>query len=276
MVYPVPLITTSRKITDNVVITSSPFLRGGYFNFGARMALINHNGSIVVWSAMPYGPEVIKGLQLLTGDLKADKFNVTHLIIPDNEHTMAIKSFKEVYPEAKIIGSDSVTFDKFEIDYKIPETLGNQLLSKKELSTDVGIKEDTILNNFEFVFLPFHANKELVVYESNSKILFEADLIFNLGAEGTTTGKVVSEQYSPQTGYPKGFNPHSGWSFLTRFLQPHSSLGTFFFNLLASKKSGPGLKAIYGWNFEKIVLCHGNIIEKDAKSTFKHVFKSYV
>ena len=33
-----------------------------------------------------------------------------------------------------------------------------------------------------------------------------ADMIMNLGIHGTTTGEHVLEQYSPELGFPKGFN----------------------------------------------------------------------
>ena len=74
-------------------------------------------------------------------------------------------------------------------------------------------------------------------------------------------------------GFPKGFNPHSGWSFITRYLQPYSKVGRFLFRKLVDiNHSKPGLEAIYNsWDFKTIVMCHGNIITKDAKEAFKHV-----
>ncbi|KAK6198669.1 uncharacterized protein RJT21DRAFT_50398 [Scheffersomyces amazonensis] len=275
MVYPTPLTAVSRKLTDNIVITSSPFTRANHFNFGGRMALIKYDDSIIVWSALPYGPEVLKALQLLESNDKQETFNVTHLIVPDREHTLAAVSFKEKFPALKIIAMDTVKFDKFKVDYEVGESLGNQLLTKEVLADKVGIKESVILNNLQFVYLPFHANQELIVYDINHKILFEADLIFNLGIPGTTSGKVTLEQYSPATGYIKGFNPHGGWSFLTRYMQPYSKVGKFLFNKFVNPaKSAAGLKAIYGLDFQSIVLCHGNIIDKNAKEVFKHVFES--
>lgn len=277
MGYPKTLKAVSRKLTNNIVVTSCSFTRANALNFGARMALFNYENDIVVWSAIPYGEEVIKALRLLTGSERSD-FNVTHLIIPDKEHTMAAKSFKSIYPNLKVIAMETVDLGKeCPTDYRITSKIGNQLIDKSTLSKEVGISSSTILDNFEFVYLPTHANKELVVFEKNSKILFEADLIFNLGIAGSNSGKATLEQLSPLTGYPDKFKPHLGKSFLTRYLQPYSKVGNYLTNFI-TKSSDPscqkGLQAIYNWDFEQMVMCHGNIIDKDAKQAFKNVFKN--
>lgn len=253
------------------MVASAPFTRANKFNFGARMAVFNYDNQVIVWSALPYGTEVKKTLELLTGS--DAKPNITHLIIPDREHTIAAKSFKEEYPELKIIAMDTVSIPGVEIDYKFSAKEGNKLIDRKVLEEEIGIKESVILDNFEFVYLPLHANQELVTFDKKAKVVYEADLLFNLGVPGTTSGKVTLEQYSPETGYKQGFNPHSGWSFLTRYMQPHSKVGTFLFNkLVQTAKSKDGLKAIYNWDFDTIVPCHGNLIEKDAKASFKSAF----
>lgn len=272
MGYPSNFKAVSRKLTPNTVITSVPFSRANKLNFGGRMALFNYDNQIVVWSAIPYSNEAIEGLRLLTG--KENGFNVTHLIVPDKEHTIAAGSFKTAYPNLKVIAMESVLVPGVSIDYVVKDSQGGTLLNKASL-LEIGITESVILDNFEFVYLPHHKNKELVMYDRNSKILFEADLLFNLGVEGTVDGSTTLEQYSPETGYEKGFRPHTGWSYPTRYLQPHSKVGNYLMNKIAeSSKSKEGLQAVYDWDFQKIVMCHGNVIEKDAKQSFKSVFSN--
>lgn len=270
MTYPDPLKAISRKLTSNIVISSTGFKRFGKVNFGGRMALFNYDNSVIVWSAIPYGEEVVKALNLLT-DGESTSANVTHLIIPDKEHTLAAKSFKEKYPQLKIIAMETVDLGKdCPIDYTITSKYANKLINAPVLE-EIGIKDPVITKNFEFVYLPYHANKELVTFDLNSKILFEADLLFNL------TPHEKLEQFSPETGFAEGFYPHLGWSFATRYLQPYSKVGTSMFNKIAnSAQSAPGLKQIYNWDFEKIVMCHGNIIELDAKKAFKNTFGKHL
>ena len=273
MTYPSPLKVVSRKLADNIVISSSPFKRSNTLNFGARMALFNYGESIVVWSALPFGSHILEALVLLTGQKSSDasSFNVTHLIVPDAEHTMAAKSFKEKFPEMKILAMENVNIgDGIKPDYVVTEKSGNKVLDKSLLSLELGLTDPPLVDNFEFVYLPTHVNRELVAYEKNSKILFEADLLFNLQPKNL-------EQFSTATGYSSNFNPHSGLSFLTRYLRPESSVGRYMFNKIV-KSSDPqakkGLQAIHLWNFDQIVMCHGNVIEHGAKAQFERVFRS--
>lgn len=254
----------SRKLSPHIVVASSSFKRFNKINFGARMALFHYDNSVVVWLALPYGEEVAKAIQLVTG---GDKSPVTHLIVPDREHTMAAKSFKAEFPELKIIAMDTVTIPGVNIDHKIGAEYAHKLIDRDVLQ-EIGIVDEPIVNNFQFVYLPEHANNELVTFDLNSKILFEADLLFNLGHDDL-------EQFSVATGFSSKFYPHSGWSYMTRYLQPYSKIGNALINKITNtKKSAEGLRQIYKWDFEQIVMCHGNIIDTEAKAAFKSVFGS--
>lgn len=237
------------------------------------MALFNYGESIVVWSALPFGSHILDALVLLTGQKSSDasSYNVTHLIVPDAEHTMAAKSFKEKFPEIKILAMENVNIgDGIKPDYVVTEKSGNKVLDKSLLSLELGLTDPPLVDNFEFVYLPTHVNRELVAYEKNSKIVFEADLLFNLQPKNL-------EQFSTATGFSSSFNPHSGLSFLTRYLRPESSVGRYMFNKIV-KSSDPrakkGLQAIHLWNFDQMVMCHGNVIEHGARAQFERVFRS--
>lgn len=264
MGYPKDFKAISRKLTENIVVTATAFSRVNILNFGARMALFNYDDQVIVWSAIPYGEEVTKAIKLLTGK---DENNVTYLVIPDLEHTMAAKSFKQAHPKIKIIASEEVKVPGLTIDHVIPNKLGNKLIDSTVL-TELGIGSP-ISNDFEFVYLPSHKNNELVMFDKRSNILFEADLLFNLGT------KEPLEQYSPETGFPKGFNPHGGLSYLTRYMQPYSKFGNKLGNSVVNiEKSKIGLQTIYNWDFHTIVMCHGNIIDKEAKAAYKNAFSN--
>lgn len=266
MGYPNPLKIVARQVSENVVIAHSPFKRVDKINFGARMAAFNYNNSIVVWSALPYNSDVASALQLLAGE---HPVAVKYLIIPDKEHTMAAVSFKEKFPELKIIAMEDVDLGtKAPVDFRITSAVKHKILAKPELQ-DLGISDGAILDNFEFVFLPFHTNKELVMLDKNDKTLYEADLLFNLRSDAKL------EQFAPEFHEGKDYNPHTGWSYITRYMNPDSSVGKFLFNKIANtSKSAEGLRAIYLWDFDRIVMCHGNIIEKNGREEFKKVFGS--
>lgn len=266
MTYSNPLKIVTQKLTDNVLVAASGFKRFNKVNFGARMALFNYSSSVIVWSAMPYGDEVATAIETLT---ESPSSSVSYLIIPDKEHTIAAKLFKAKYPEMKIISVEEVDLGpETPIDYVVTAKYANKIIGKEALQ-EIGISDPVISDNFEFVYLPSHANKELVTYDKNSKIVFEADLIFNLNS------RVPQEQFSEELGFPKGYFPHSGYSFITRYLNPDLAIGTRLFRkLVNTTASAEGLRSIYSWDFDKLVMCHGNIIASDAKNEFKKVFGS--
>lgn len=267
MGYPSPFKAVSRKLTENIVITSGPFTRMGAFNFGSRMALLRFGDDIIVWSAVPYGDAAQKAIGMFP-----ESARVTHLIVPDKEHTMAAVSYKEQYPNLKIIAPETVDLGaSTPIDYKVTKKSAFKVLSNTNLLEEVGIDPQSPLLNLQFVYLPTHQNHELVVYDAASKTLFEADLLFNLGC------KEALEQYSPETGYKQGHFPHLGLSFMTRYMHPGSKVGAFLMNKVANASHADtrrGLQAIYSLDFESIVMCHGNVLSQGAKEAFHSVFKA--
>lgn len=260
--YPDPLKVVSRKITDSIVLSSSGFRRFGKINFGARMALFNYNGSIVVWLAMPYGDGVKRALELSAGGKEPQ---VSYVIVPDREHTMAAKSFKQQFPALKIIAMEGVDLGlEAPIDHVIKADVKGKILDKLALEL-VGITDPVIVDNFEFVYLPSHANKELVMYDKNLKSLFQADLLFNL------RGDEENEQFSKEVGHEGSvFN---GFSYPAKYMNPDSKVGRFFMNKAAGSSSGAeGLRNIYSWDFDRLVMCHGTVFETGGKEAFRKVF----
>lgn len=277
MGYPPNFKIVTKSLTENILLASTAFSRVDKFNFGARMAVFKfpQSNKIILWSPLPYTPQVIDVLTKFTNNTNESNLNIAYVIIPDREHNLAAKSYKEKFPGCKLIGMEGLDENSLKLDYKFIKLMGNKVLKNDDLrqifnDNDSGL----IVDNFEFVYLPNHANQELVVFDKSSSTLFEADLLFNLGVPGSTLGETILEKYSPELGFPKGFNPHSGWSFITRYLQPYSKVGRFLFRKIVDiNHSKPGLEAIYNsWDFKTIVMCHGNIITKDAKEAFKHVF----
>lgn len=268
MPYPEKLLTVTKQLAPGLVTSSGPFLIFNAINVGYRMALVQRGDSVLVWSPIPYGTGVEEALKVLTGKLT----NPTHLVVPNMHHTIAVKSFKEQFPDLKIFASHDVKLDGVTIDYVFGPQHANKRIGREEL-VKMGVNNESILNSFEFVYLDEHKNKEVIVFDKASKSIFAGDVVFNLGVPGTTTGKAVLEQYSPEAGATNGFNPHGGWSFFTRYLQPESIIGKRLMRRFVDPKGGfAGLKAVYGWDFERIVMCHGNVIEKDGKGVLKTLF----
>lgn len=275
MGYPTKIKAAVRKLNDLVVIVSCPFSYLGLFNIGARTALIQCEEGIVVWSPMIYGDYIVEGLQKLTGNSSTNPadYNVTHIVALSTEHYLGVDSFTAHFKKAKVISSEATT--RVSVDYKLTDAIANKVITLNDITRANGSETEKGFNELEFVYLPLHFDKEVVVYLKPQKMLFQADILMNLGIHGTTTGDVVLEQYSPETGYPKGFNPHGWISFATRYFQPFSKVYNLTFTRLFPRahlsKARKGLAAICDLDFETIVPAHGNVVTTRAKEAMRHV-----
>lgn len=261
MPYANPIKTYNRALSPNVLISSAPFSALG-LHVGARMSLFNYNDQIIVYSAIPYSDAFVNSLKELTG--KSDKFKISHIIIPNSEHNVGGELLREKFPDAKFIAGETYNPD-FKVDYKIPDAMGNKVLGPEELK-QLGIKDEAILENLNFVYLNHRTNKEVVVYDKNIKTLFCADLLMGFHKHG------FNEAYNEKTGWSS--SPYSG---LTLFFSWFNELGWLWRKFISksAKVNTPegiaGVKTVYGLDFKNIVGSHGNVVE-NAKSVYETYF----
>jgi len=122
--------------------------------------------------------------------------------------------------------------------------------------TKYGFEDD-----IKWCFFPGFMTKEVAFFHKNSKSLIEADLLFNLPPK---------EQYSRSnkmtfhllTGR---FNP---WSYAHK--RAVWSLGS---DKEAMKRDA---KIVAGWDFERVIPCHGDVIENDGDKAWREAFKWYL
>ncbi|KAK9358338.1 hypothetical protein V1504DRAFT_461497 [Lipomyces starkeyi] len=255
MVYPTPLCAVARELNPTISILSTPFKRSGLFQIGARSTFVSlpSSNAVVVIAPVPYGDDsaAIVGSR-----------DVKFLISPDFEHHMALKSWKDKYPTAKIIGVEGLRSRKasqgVHVDHEI--SIANKVISPSE----GGIEDPELDEVFKFVYLPSHPNKELVTYHIPTKTLIEADLLFNLPA---------IEQYSKSP-----TNPRSGFTKLFNALHPDSSWHRRMVNAMLKDKEAAktGLRAIQSLDYETIIPCHGDVITTDAKKKFNTLFSGFL
>jgi hypothetical protein len=188
---------------------------------------------------------------------------VSYLTAPDIEHHIFLSDWAAAYPGAHIIAPEGLA-EKRANDTSIAHVSFNTIFTAKDKSTQKISEEFD--KDFDYEFVDAHPNKELVFHYKPEKTLIEADLLFNLPA---------TEQYS-RTGEP------ANKGILTKFFATiQSTTGSAIWQkrmqwyLMSSKdRSGfdSSVQRIAQWDFQKIIPCHGDVIE-DGQGIFKKVFE---
>lgn len=215
------------------------------------------SGSSVVYSPVALTDHV-KGL------ITSMNSPIKYIIAPDIEHHIFIGDWKEAFPNAKIIGPHGLaekrgkndkTKDTAQLDYTFsPKDRHNPKIF------------DDFNEEFDTVYFPSHPNREIVVFHKPTKTLLEADLFFNLPA---------TQQFEKEKGGARQ-------GILTKLFTPvWSTSGTaiwqkrFIWYLLAAKNRNEwkeSLTIINRWDFERVIPCHGDVIETGGKSVFRKMF----
>lgn len=269
-----------RKLNDNTVTISIPYKIMRCFNLGARMSLINFNNNVVLYSPIPYDEDVFnQALMLLFNKETVPEYELKYLIASNDEHNLYSHEYKEKFGCKVIAGENCKLKNNCKIDYPLTARIEDQIIKGSMWQDELNIP-DPFMKNLELIYMGKHMVHDVLLLDNTSKTMFVGDLFMNLGVPGTTTGKVTLEQYSPETGFPKGYNPHGWGSFITRYCQPDSCVCRYLANYMAGTKTEQGKNVIKSidnnWDFQTLVMNHGNVVEKDAQASWKKLFTGYV
>ena len=189
--------------------------------------------------------------------------NVKYLAALDYEHHIFLSEWAKAFPSASVLGVEGLP-EKREQN---PATAGLKFQyvwtakNRDEMTVDAEFDKE-----FDVEYLPSHANKELVFLHKPTRTLIEADLIFNLPAY---------EQHSKT-----GESAESG--ILTKlFIGLQNTRGDatwqkrFIWYVAAQDKPSfsESVKRINGWDFDRIIPCHGDVIETGGKGIFQKVLE---
>ncbi|KAI9705705.1 MAG: hypothetical protein M1820_005115 [Bogoriella megaspora] len=242
--------TTIRKLTSNITIVNIPFQIGGTVKAGGRTTICRmHSGRLAVFSPTP----LIQSVETAVAEMGG---NVSHLIAPNKGHHLFLGQWKTRYPNAKIIGpiglpekrAKSEEVDQVGFDTVIGEELDEESDSE-----------------FAIEFLNTYPNSDIVFDFIREKTLIEGDVWFNVPA---------LEQYSSSNEDPKSGLPTK---LVTHINQAPGDSWTgrmkwFVFTGGNQESLARSVKAIQEWPFERIVPCHGDVLENDAKAKWKSLF----
>lgn len=284
MGYPEPLTGVSRLVTKNIVTFSTGFTRADRLQFGARMTLIKTApSSFTIYSTIPHSKDVVSKLDeflVEKGLLNAGQSfqsQVTSIVIPDKEHTMALEGwYKALNGKVQVVGPPEVSpeIQKL-VTCSIPAGESYKTISGEDLVKFGLSKEDPLASNdFKLMFFPGHANSELVLLDAKAKTLMEGDLFFNfqLNNKKNPNCDLFNEQFN-------GKDPHSGiWGWVTRkaFSDGHSFLNGLLMKAVFKDRAGvkKGVDAMVSdWEFDKIIPCHGDTVDRNGVKVWKEAFE---
>ncbi|ODV92268.1 hypothetical protein CANCADRAFT_147570 [Tortispora caseinolytica NRRL Y-17796] len=265
MLYFEPLAAFSEKLTASMYVVNAPFRRVHRFDIGARTTFLklntaNGESKLLVYAPMPITSESTDLINFL-GNGKLD-----YLVIPDIEHYLAVDAYLEAYPDAHVIGPEPIAkrFPSITTNSWIPSSLAY----RKLLPSDIGLTD--LDDELEFVYLPGHVNKEIVMYHKPNKALISADLLFNLPATSQFSKSGIA---TPSNWYSRALNWISS-ARLDSNLQPWVLSHVFLKVHDGSKKA---ISIMNAWDIKYIVMCHGEIIQgESAPKIFSHLFKSFL
>ncbi|TKX20128.1 hypothetical protein C1H76_7628 [Elsinoe australis] len=242
-----------RKVTPEILTCSVPFLRFGRIQIGGRGTIVRMaSGDLAVFSPVALTEEVKKQL--------ADFGRLTHIVAPDLEHHIFLDEWHAAYPDAKVVGPDELKAKREKQGSKVPFAY----LWKKDQPPSVDAEFD---KEFEYEYVHAHPNKELVFNHKPSKTLIQADLMFNLPATEQMSKTGISATGGPLTKLFIALNsPEGSAIWQKRFLWYAMSSGD-------RPSFNKSIQKIDSWDFDRIIPCHGDVIESDGKGIFRKVFE---
>ncbi|KAI9891715.1 MAG: hypothetical protein M1814_002465 [Vezdaea aestivalis] len=248
--------TVIRHVTPNIVTCSLPFSRYGQLKIGARGTIIKTpSGSLVVFSPTPLTRQTRETVETLGGEVK-------YLIAPDAEHYLFLKEWLAAFPGASIIGPASLApkLQKSNVPMATQVTYENQ----SQLNLDAEFSA-----TFDLAFVGAVACEVVLLYRPE-KTLLVADLLFNLPAKEQYSKAGSKEESGVWT---KAFNRMRG---LTG--QPAVWQRRILGAIAASDKTSfdGGIQTVAGWEFERIIVCHGDVIEEGGKEIWKSIFEGHL
>ncbi|CAK9785619.1 hypothetical protein CC85DRAFT_272456 [Cutaneotrichosporon oleaginosum] len=234
-----------RELIPGMLTFSVPFARFNTVPIGGRSTAISlGDKGIFVYVSHPLTAATKEALSLLGGDVK-------WLVTPDGEHGINIKSWAEAFPSAQPIGVSRFKDEKPDVNWAGLFGAGGQ--DKK-----YGFEPEITLHQ-----VAAHRNDELMALHHPSGTLLQADMLFNMPP---------NEQYS-RAGLPLWFRLLGSGSWMAPGSMVHERLinGVVADNDLMKKELVP----IFAAKFDRIVPCHGDVIDAGGRAAWDKVWGKY-
>ncbi|KAL2807759.1 hypothetical protein BJX63DRAFT_60931 [Aspergillus granulosus] len=252
-----------RNVMPDIITLSLPFSPFGGVKFGGRGTLVRlATGRIAVFAPVPLTPRVHEAIATLNGEIK-------YIAALNIEHHLNLTQWKTAFPDAEIIAPEGL-WEKRQSVPEFKDTAFTHIFRADDGESRPPRISEEFENEFTVEYIHSHKSKELVFLHKPSKTVIEADLVLNLPA---------TEQYSRT-----GESATSG--LLNKLLKPLASteMSAFwqkkFVWHVAAMSDRKGFSAsvqrIMAWEFNRIIPCHGDVIENDGRQIFHTVMAPFL
>jgi hypothetical protein len=215
---------------------------------------------MLIVSPVALTPEVQQTIAAQGGTVK-------YIAAPDIEHHLYVTAWKNAFPDAEVIAPEGL-LEKRQNHPDFKKTPFSHILTAAN-KRSIKISEE-FDREIEIEYVDGHGSHEIVFWHKPSRTVIEADVLFNLPGH---------EQYSRA-----GQSPTSGiWTKLVASLittkPPATWHKRFAWYVLSSKDRtsfAESMNRINQWDFDRLIPCHGDVIETGAKGIFQNVFEWFL
>ncbi|KAK1752820.1 hypothetical protein QBC47DRAFT_389306 [Echria macrotheca] len=257
-----PSTVVIRDITPDITTFSIPYSLGPIRAGGRATTVRLPSGNIAVFSPTPLTPATVEKLASLGNQ-------VAYIIAPNFEHHLNISAWSTQFPTAVVIGVEGLPEKRDKNDATRGITFGRVFTAENKRTLSISPEFDDV---FHYEYVEAAKNKELVFVHKPSGTLIAADILFNLPA---------TEQYSltetdPQRGIvgmavAKAFNAAEGMSLTWQ-------KRNLWYVVARKDRAGFGesMKRVLGWQFDRVIPCHGDTIETGGKKVLEELTSWFV
>ncbi|NES18455.1 MAG: DUF4336 domain-containing protein [Symploca sp. SIO3E6] len=224
-----------KNIDTNLWVAEQPLKYFG-LEVGTRMTVIrfNHNKLMVISPIYPEDKIIQQLAQLGT---------VNYIISPNLYHHLFIAPFKKIYPDAELWATSGLEQKRSDlpIDKIFNDECSLQFLEQVEVSPVIGFNTLDVTG-----YSPLN---EWVFFHTESNTLIITDIAYYFDAFSSPIMQLVTKLFG---GYQQ-LRP----SFLEKIATPDK------------EQVKQSIQRILSWDFERVIMAHGSILEQDAKQQFK-------
>ncbi|GAA5916282.1 uncharacterized protein JCM6883_001443 [Sporobolomyces salmoneus] len=241
-----------RKLDEAVTIFSVPFKRMGLVPFGGRSTAIKlKSGNVWLAASHPLCPDTLSTITSL-GPVK-------HIVMFDAEHGMFTESYHKAFPEAKLYFPPSAT-KKWKSKGLLSETSTNVFTYGEGKGDPFEVDTKGEIKSAHFT--KAHVNEDIAFYHAPTKTMIEADLLMNLPPH---------EQYSKTS-------QRSSIPFLDHVTPGSGVQQKMLWYLISKNKQemSRAAKEVAGWDFDRVIPCHGDVIEPNGKKAWLDTYAHFL